>query len=65
MDEKLDLLAKQIVDKAGGKASKLLQRSITEKRLTELLGERFSELEKLPSHPNLNRLCGPVSAERD
>jgi hypothetical protein len=27
------------------------------------LGERFPELEKLPSHLNLYRLCGPLSAE--
>jgi hypothetical protein len=56
IDEKCERLAKQIIDIAGGKVSKLLQCSITKKRLTELLGERFSELEKLPSNSNLNRL---------
>ena len=33
--------------------------------MTELLGERFSELEKLPSHPNLYRLCAPIEWEVD
>ena len=62
-DEKCKQLAKQIVDIAGGNANKLLERSITKHRLKLLLGERFSEFEKFPGHPNLYRLCEPLSAE--
>ena len=64
-DEKCKQLAKQIVDIAGEKASELLEVSITERRLKLLLGERFSELEKLPSHPNLYRLRAPIEWEVD
>jgi hypothetical protein len=64
-DEKCKQLAKQIVDIAGEKASKLLEVSITERRLKLLLGERFSELEKLPSHSNLYRLRAPIEWEVD
>jgi hypothetical protein len=64
-DEKCKQLAKQIVDIAGEKASELLEGSITEHRLKLLLGERFSELEKLPSHPNLYRLRAPIEWEVD
>jgi hypothetical protein len=63
IDKKGKQLAKQIVDIAGGKANKLLERSITKHRLKLLLGERSSELEKFPGHPNLYRLCEPLSAE--
>ena len=63
MNEKCKRLAKQIVDIAGEKASELLEGSITEHRLKLLLGERFSELEKLPSHPNLYRLRAPIEWE--
>ena len=65
MNEKCKRLAKQIVDIAGEKASELLEVSITERRLKLLLGERFSELEKLPSHPNLYRLRAPIEWEVD
>ena len=65
MNEKCKRLAKQIVDIAGEKASELLEVSITERRLKLLLGERFSELEKLPSHPNLYRLRAPIELEVD
>ena len=65
MNEKCKQLAKQIVDIAGEKASELLEVSITERRLKLLLGERFSELEKLPSHPNLYRLRAPIEWEVD
>ncbi len=63
MNEKCKRLAKQIVDIAGEKARELLEVSITEHRLKLLLGERFSELEKLPSHPNLYRLRAPIEWE--
>jgi hypothetical protein len=65
MNEKCERGTKQIVDIAGEKASKLLEGSITECRLKLLLGERFSELEKLPSHPNLYRLRVPIEWEVD
>ena len=63
LDKKCERLAKQIVAIAGGKAFKLLHHSITKKRLTDLFGERVLELEKLPSHLNLYRLCEQLSAE--
>jgi hypothetical protein len=65
VDKRCERLAKQIVDIAGEKASELLEVSITEHRLKFLLGERFSELEELPSHPNLYRLRAPIEWEVD
>jgi hypothetical protein len=61
VDERCEQLAKQIVGMIGRKARTILNPACNiEHFLRTRLGGRFSELEKLPSQPNLYRLRAPI-----
>jgi hypothetical protein len=66
MDKRCERLAKQIVGMIGRKARTILKPACNiEHFLRTRLDRRFSELEKLPSQPNLYRLRALIEWEVD